>query len=303
MKKLLVTGASGFLGSQIPLLASGTHTIYGTGFRRQPSAPDLVGLQTDLSDRKAVEALFSRVSPEAVIHAAAQANPAACEQTPEAARAANVTAAANIAAECGRRGIPLVFTSTDMVFDGRDAPYAEDAPPAPLSLYGRLKAEAEAEVRRLCPQACVCRLPLLFGATERESPPRAGNFFLTMVQALLNKTPLTLFSDEFRTPLYAVDAVKGLLLALDAPGRILHLAGPQRVSRYAFGKLLAAALRRDPSGFTPLPLARAGLAGPRPADVSLRGEDARALGFAPRPLSEAVAAAARDALRLLEPTD
>lgn len=302
MKTLLVTGASGFLGSLLCQRAASEFAVYGAGFRRAPAIPEVRGLQVDLSDQDAVARVFDAIEPQAVIHAGAQANPAECERAPEAARAANVQAVGVVASLCGERGLPLVFASTDMVFDGRNAPYAEDARPSPLGFYGQLKAEAEALTLALCPQACVCRLPLLFGVSELEATPRAGNFFLTMARALTQGAPLRLFSDEFRTPLYAPDAAQGLLLALNslsAPGRTLHLAGPQRVSRYEFGRLLAEAMGRDASGFTPLTLAQAGLADSRPADLALLAERARALGFAPRPLPEAVGLAAEDALKAL----
>src|SRR5207302_4863142 len=110
---------------------------------------------------------------------------------------------AELAAQGGAR---LLFVSTDLVFDGEHAPYREGDRPAPLSVYGRSKAAAEAAVRAV-PRGVVARVSLLFGPTVVGRP----SFFDDQVAALRGRRPLTLFEDEWRTPLDYSTAARALL--------------------------------------------------------------------------------------------
>src|SRR5262249_53922299 len=159
----------------------------------------------DLTDAGAVRRAFAAARPDVVLHAAALPRVSDCHRDPGAARRVNVTATATLADLTERAGARLVHISTDMVFDGEAAPYAEDAARAPLRVYGRTKAGAEAVVlagrRNAAP-----RVSLLFG------PSRCGrpSFFDDQVRALRTGQPLTLFADEWRTPLDLDSAARAL---------------------------------------------------------------------------------------------
>ena len=188
------------------------------------------------------------------------------------------------------RGLPLAFTSTDLVFDGAGSLYAEDAPTSPVSLYGEHKVLAEQAVLSRHPEGgLVCRLPLLYGRSE----PGAACFLDGFLACARRGEPLRLFKDEFRSPANAVDVARGLVLLLERKARgIMHLGGPERLSRLDFGQRLKTALDAQGLGpclrIEPARQADAPMAAPRPRDVSLASSRARALGFAPATVAQAL---------------
>lgn len=159
-----------------------------------------------------------------------------------------------------RFGARLLHVSTDLVFDGRGAPYAVAAVPAPLSVYGATKAEGERRVR--AHGGRVVRVPLLFG------PDAQGRGASASLRAQLARGERpALFTNEYRSPLHAADAAEALVaLVVDPDGPPLsHLAGPERVSRWQLGQRLCQLHGLDASRLLPVectdPL--------RPGDVCL----------------------------------
>jgi dTDP-4-dehydrorhamnose reductase len=225
--------------------------------------------------------MMRTVSPHGVIHTAALTNPNACETAPSVSRRINVDAAVHLAACCGERGIPFLFTSTDLVFDGETAPCREADLPSPICVYGRQKAEAEAGIRAHHPSAAICRMPLMFGME-----PAGAGFFRTTVAALISGDPLHLFTDEMRTPLSGREAAGLLLNVLDRNrSGTFHLGGPRSLSRYDLGLLTAEALGVDPVSIIPCRQADRPMAAPRPRDVSLDSRRTYAeLGLSPSSL-------------------
>lgn len=245
----------------------------------------MIPIRSDLIRKGEVEAMIRRFRPRGVIHAAADASPERCQTDPESSRKVNVTASLEIAACCARLDIPLVFVSTDLVFDGDRAPYAESDTPRPISVYGVQKAEAEERVRTVWPQTVICRLPLLFGFS-RSAP---GGVLAWMLPALRTGERLQLFTDEIRTPVDAASAANGLLAALHWASGIYHLGGATPISRWDFGHLLAQILAVPSPSIDAARIADVSEAAPRPANVSLSSEKARALGWRPAVLESALA--------------
>lgn len=279
--RLLVTGVSGFLGWHLGQVARSRWQVLGL-YHTQPVRG---GLPLDLTDAAALRELFQQFRPDAVVHAAACSRPNACEQDPSGSHAVNVTATVHLAECCAQASIPLVFTSTDQVFDGRLAPYDEQASVHPLSVYGRQKAEAEAQILAIHPDAVVCRMPLLFGPAAAHGE----SFLQDWLRTLAAGDGLSLFTDEVRTPVSVSDAVAGLLLALQHPGiGRLHLGGRERISRYDFGRLLVEIWQFSPTQLRPCRQADVPMPAPRPPDVSLNSDKAYALGYRPTTLRTAL---------------
>jgi len=275
-KRLLVSGGSGFLGWNVCV------TALSQGWRvtavRHNNPVLIQGVdeyECDLREQDSVAQMISAVRPDAVIHAAALANPNSCETQPQDSYAANVTATCNLSKLCADAGIPMVFTSTDLVFDGEHAPYAEDSATAPLMVYGRHKVEAENAV--LAAGGIVCRMPLMFG--RRDSVP--AGFIGPWFDKLAAGESLTLFVDEYRTPVSGGVAARGLLLGLAelSGGAVLHLGGPQRISRYDFGLLFCKVFGFDAALIEPVPMNSIRMAAPRARDVALDSSRAFALGY------------------------
>jgi dTDP-4-dehydrorhamnose reductase len=280
-KKLLITGASGFLGWHLCTTASGEWDVYGTTLSKTVEIPNVALFRIDLTDLKALQTMFQSVQPDAVIHAAALSQPNACEVNPAASFTINVNASEWIAAECAAREIPCVFTSTDQVFDGRKAPYRETDVVSPVNRYGEHKGMAEDRMRSRYPKTVICRLPLLFGVT-----PHAASFLQGFVAQLRRKEPLKLFTDEYRTPASGTAIAQGILLALQQDIPCVHLGGKERLSRYEFGQQLVKRLNLSEDLIQPCLQSDVPMAAPRPADVSLESSLAFSLGYTPQSIVE-----------------
>jgi dTDP-4-dehydrorhamnose reductase len=282
--ELLITGASGFLGQALCALASEKWSVTGVHYRNGLDIAGVAPIRADLTDDAQAERVLAEVNPGAVIHAAAVANPQACEQHPRSSAAVNVRASEVLAGLCADRGIPFLFVSTDLVFDGRRAPYDESCPASPVCVYGRQKARAESIVLDRYPDALVCRLPLMFGAAGHCRP----NFTWQTLAALRGGRHTKLFTDEFRTPVDNMSAARGLLTVLGRARGMLHLGGRTRLSRHDFGVLLADRLGASPSLLDPVTIASMPTGVGRSPDCSLDSRKAYGLGYDPTPLDEAI---------------
>ncbi|MGB3401857.1 MAG: NAD(P)-dependent oxidoreductase [Microcoleaceae cyanobacterium] len=282
MQKLLVTGASGFLGWNICHLAQEKWQVYGTYSSHEIQAQNINFVKIDLTNFSALKSLFKTIQPTAVIHAAAQSKPNLCQQYPEQSYPINVTASLNIAGLCSDLSIPCVFTSTDLVFDGNHPFYKETDPVSPISIYGEQKVKAEEAMAQRYPQTVICRMPLMFG----KSSPHSGSFIQGFIQSLKQGKDLNLFIDEFRTPASGATAAKGLLMALETQEHILHLGGKERLSRYEFGRLMAEILELPLEKIQPCRQQDVKMSAPRPVDVSLDSTKAVSLGYNPLSVRE-----------------
>ncbi len=288
---ILVTGASGFLGPAVCRRLNLLGPVHGLS-RTSPALhlPRGLGVTTaglaDLRDQRATAEILDRVRPWAVVHMAAMSKPEACQKDHELSRRMNLEATELLADLCAERGLYLAFTSTDFVFSGQNAPYAEDADPDPGTVYGEHKRLAELAVLDRLPDAAVLRLSNVVGRAPRRKPG--------FVQALLDSPgrarPLPLFADEYRTFVDSRDVAEGIALALENRAKgIFHLAGPQRMSRLELGRMVEK-LCGHGLNLAESTRAEADMVAPRPGDLSLSMERTRAgLGFEPVNLRRALA--------------
>jgi dTDP-4-dehydrorhamnose reductase len=264
--RLLLTGASGQLGGYLlrECRAREESVIAWSG-RRQGELSGYPLRPVDLADPDAVAAAFHEARPDVVVHSAALATVSACHRDPVQAEQINTRGSAVLAELADRAKVRLLHVSTDMVFDGERGGYCEDDEVRPVSVYGRTKAAGERAVLA-CPRNLVVRVSLLFGPTRIGRP----TFFDEQVAALREGRPISLFHDEWRTPLSLLVAARGLLaLAGSDYTGLLHLGGSERLSRLEMGQRLAAFLRCDPAAIVSTSRMSAVAAGPRPRDLSL----------------------------------
>lgn len=276
MKKLLITGASGLLGWNLCGLAQKEWIVFGTAHANMYDVPGVRLRRVDLTRFSEAGQLLTEICPDAVIHAAAASDVNFCQMNSAESYRINVDTAVNLAGLCADQAIPFVFTSSDMVFDGRNPPYSEDSPVCPINVYGEQKAEAEEKILKQYPEAAICRLALIYG----DGGPRGRGFLRSWVNEMKKGNDLRLFHDEFRTPVSAQDASRGLLLALSRARGLLHLSGGERISRLHFGLMLKEVVGAQ-SKIIPCSRGSVPMPAPRPADVSLDGARALNLGFAP----------------------
>ncbi|MGH1395476.1 MAG: SDR family oxidoreductase [Trichormus sp.] len=277
MKKLLVTGASGFLGWHLCQMAQEDWQVYGTYDSNNIKIPGIQLIKLNLTNFAQLKQVFEEIQPDAVIHTAARSQPNFCQIHQQESHLINVTASCDLAGLCADYAIPCAFTSTDLVFDGLNAPYQETDSVCPVNIYGEQKVMAEIGMLERYPMTAVCRMPLMFG----NATPTAKSFIQPFIEILKDKKELNLFVDEFRTPTSATTAAKGLLLALKKVNGIIHLGGKERISRYDFGKLLVEVFQLADTRLKGCLQKDVKMAAPRPVDVSLDSSKAFALGYQP----------------------
>ncbi len=227
--RVLITGASGRLGSyllarlrDVPhqvIAWSGTALGEHMGFPLQP---------VELADHFAVAAAITEASPDVVIHAGGISQAEAVHADAERGRAVITDATQQLADWAARHNRRLIFTSTDLVFDGRGAWYRETDLASPVTEYGRAKLAAESCVLA-APKGLVARIALLYGPSLSGRP----GFFDRAMARMQTGQPQAFFIDEFRTPLDYATAAGILVRLVDSPATgLLHVGGPERLSRY-----------------------------------------------------------------------
>lgn len=283
-RPVVVIGSRGLLGGMLMRRLRHHPGVVGVVRGGVAAGSGLLGVP----DRPAIARLVDRVRPSAVVATAALSDVDRCEADPAASWQANVTPALDAVDVCASLGIPMLYVSTDYVFDGAAGPYTEEDVPNPVNVYGRHKLHAEVAVRARS-GGLVVRTSQLVGGSRPGGVDR--------LVAALRVGEVSLPTDQFGTPTSAADLAAVLArLCIDPAARsrvgsLLHVAGRQTMSRYAFGRVVAAAfgfgadaVRPAPAGSSPAAL--------RPLRCGLRIDRARAeIGFRPLSLDAALTAA------------
>ena len=277
-KKLLITGASGFLGYHLLRSAYDKgFDVYGLYNSDVISFEQSTNLQVDLRNYIDMGNVIDDIEPDVVIHSAALTDTNLCQSNSELSYELNVEVTRNLAGICCDYQVPFVFTSTDLVFDGTKGNYREEDTPNPLMVYGEHKLLAEKETERVYPSALIARCPLMFGALEASS----RNYFPSFIRNLKEGKANKLFYDEYRSVCGAKSVAEGILHLCEEVSGIVHLAGAERVSRYGFSIAIAEAFGLDKSLLQSCSQKDVQMAAPRPADVSMNIQKAISLGYAP----------------------
>ena len=221
-----MVGASGQVGRHLwqELQADGAG-VAGT----YASRPETGLHRLDITDGDAVRALIFKLVPEVVWLPAALPDVDRCEREPELSRRINLDGPRHIGEACRQAGARLVFFSTDYVFDGVGGPFLETDAVRPLQVYGTHKAMAEENLLREVPESLIIRPAWVY---SRESNPR--NFVWRILQQVESGGVLKAAADQISTPTPA-GALARMAIAAATRGQrgILHLAGPERLTRYA----------------------------------------------------------------------
>lgn len=217
--KILVTGANGMLGQDLcPILEDvGAFVI-------ETDADTL-----DITKADVVEQALSDVHPDMVIHCAAYTNVDKAEEDLETAKLINVTGTENIAKVCGKLEIPLVYISTDYVFDGtKTEPYTPADRTNPINNYGLTKLLGEEAVKKYCEKYYIARTSWLYG--------HYGKNFVETMLAAAEKGALKVVDDQVGCPTWTVELANGILKLLSKPYGTYHVCGSGSTSWYGFAQ-------------------------------------------------------------------
>jgi dTDP-4-dehydrorhamnose reductase len=270
--KVFITGAKGQLGRALQ-----------EQFKHGAVLPaDLP--ECDITDRDCVTQAVAEFKPDVVIHAAAMTDVDGCARDPDAAYRVNALGAQNVALACQAAHCPMLYVSTNEVFDGtKSEPYLEFDAPNPINAYARSKLAGEAFVRDLLNQFYIVRLAWLYG--------KGGNHFVRKIIRLADEQgKLRVVTDEIGSPTYAKDAARAVrqLVRTGAFGAY-HLVNDGVASRFDFAHEILRLSGRGHVPIEPIKLADFSRPSTPPPYTPLRNFCGKAQGITLRPWQEALA--------------
>jgi len=266
MQRILVTGASGFLGRYVALQLKAQYRVYAL-YHHHPMAIEGCALAPlDIADAEAVDAIFQEFHPDVIVHTAALSDVDQCERQPDEAHRVNVNGTEYLAAATARASARFIYISTDQIYDGSKGNYDEADESGPLMVYGRTKLEGERRAAALCSQLVILRLALIYGRGNTVRP----SFTDGLEERLRAGQEVPLFVDQYRTPLFVEQAASVIERLIQEPdvGGVFNLGGGERLSRYGFGLKFCDVFRLPKALLRPVQMEVSGLAARRPRDCS-----------------------------------
>jgi dTDP-4-dehydrorhamnose reductase len=217
--RIAILGATGLLGKDL---------------LREWTGDEIVGFSSrdaDIREPQQVNEIVQKVRPEWIVLSAAYTNVDDCESHPDLAFAVNRDGAVNVAKAAKRIGAKLVFISSDYVFDGKKtSPYETDDPRNPQSVYGRSKAEAEAQLLNVLPECCIARTSWLFGTGGKCFPD-------TILKLSASRSALDVVNDQRGCPTYSVDLARTIIkLCRNNASGIVHATNAGDCSWFEFAR-------------------------------------------------------------------
>ena len=268
MAKILITGASGLLGSNLAVVAAPEHQGQGIYHQHPLQIPGVEMVAADLADREQASRVIEAFAPDWVVHCAAASEGDRCELDPAWAWRLNLEMAKNVAEAAHQVGARLAHVSTDAVFDGEVGDYRESDEPRPIMTYGVSKLAGEQAVAQAHPEALILRINLFgWGPGPKRS---LAEWFLDRLET---GDSCPGFTDVYFSPLVAQQLARAILdlLAAGASG-LFHLPGRTCLSKYEFGVQLAQQFELDPARIRPMRVGEAKLTAARPKRLCLNGE-------------------------------
>lgn len=243
MQRVLISGVSGLLGSNLALTLNKSFEVTGTYHRHPLHLDKCEIIPTDITQADETWAIIRRVEPHIVIHCAAETRVDYCEEFPEKALLINVQGTENLARAAARIGAKFVYISTDSVFDGQEGMYNEEANPNPLNVYAQTKLTGE----RVTKQQVLNPFPLIvrtniYGWNARQK--------FSLAEWILDRLDhgqiVPGFADIYFSPILVNDLAEIFVDMIKAGLRgTYHVGANERCSKFAFAKILCKVFDRD----------------------------------------------------------
>jgi len=222
MKKMLITGASGFLGSKVVSFYKDRYEIL------VPTRKEI-----DITVRESVMCYFEENQPDLVIHCAAVADVGTCEQEQDYSWKVNVVGSENIAWASGQIGAKCVLCSSDQVYGASSVrkPHREDEELLPNNVYGREKLQGERSCLEINKDSVHLRLAWMYDAQDKEFTKR-GDFVRVLREGIRDSKELSLLVNDYRGITDVWEVVKNMERALGLPGGVYNFGSPNTKSTY-----------------------------------------------------------------------
>lgn len=238
--KILIIGASGFLGTKLMKSLKKDFEVFGTCFDKKIKALH----HLDITHEREVNDLFQEIEPQVVIHVGGITNVDACEQERKKTWKVNVLSTKNIINACLKHNSKLVYFSTDYVFDGKKGDYSETDKPNPISYYAETKVESEKMVLKH-KNNLVLRTAVLYGYNNKQDKM---HFMKLVCTKLNNGQKVNAFVDWIRTPTLIDDIAHALtILIRKNKAGIYHVVGSETISMHDFALKISETFNLDKS--------------------------------------------------------
>ncbi len=232
-KRILLFGGSGLVGSRIIKLLNN---------RFQIIAPP--HMKVDVTQRAQVDKIIEQVLPDHIIYAVGLTSVDKAEENSKLAYLLNTKAPTMVAEKASQLHIPILYFSTDAVFDGTKSisPYEESDKTNPISMYGKSKLLGEQMVLALSDKNCVVRIITVYSHVTTEK----RGFVQAVLEALSKGEKFQGITDQIINPIYVDDIVKAIYLLINSKSfGIYHLGATDYITNYNFIRKLAKHLSLD----------------------------------------------------------
>ena len=222
LRKILITGASGFVGGRVVEALKESYELI------TPAHSEL-----DVTSAEEVENFVSQVKPDGILHLAAISNTGYCEEHPDESYLVNVVSVENLARAAALQGAKFVWFSSDQIYNGNLelGLLSEDVSISPENHYGRHKLLAEERSLALCPDSVALRATWMYDS-EKPGMKTHGNFVLNFHNAIKNGTLLRFATREFRGITWVEDVVKNIPFTFDLPGGVYNFGAENHLNTY-----------------------------------------------------------------------
>lgn len=235
---ILITGASGFVGSRIVEALKDSYTIIAPRHK-----------EMDITSEEETERYISDTKPDVILHLAAISNTGYCEEHPDESYLVNVTGVENLAKAAARHNIKFVFFSSDQIYNGNHelGLLPEGIPTSPENHYGRHKLLAEQRALNICKDTVALRTPWMYDI-ERPGMHTHLNFIRNIKTAIETGTPLRFATREFRGITWIEEVIRNIQPTFDLPGGVYNFGAENTLNTYETACEYVRMLGHDPEG-------------------------------------------------------
>ena len=241
MKKVLITGSGGILGTELSIRLNELFDVLALP---KSSSKNFL----DITDFNMMYSIFKNFNPDFVINCAAFTNVDSCELNKQIARNVNVKGLMNLL-KCMSKNSKMIHISTDYVFNGKDGNYKENDMKEPINYYGKTKLEADNLLMGSNSNYLIIRPNVLYSSNLSKN----NHFLSWVVNSLKDKTEINVVNDQISNPVYVSDLVEVILSSLLVEyNGVYHFGSEDVISRYDFALLISKIFKLDENLINPI---------------------------------------------------